>query len=435
MQIGQSRDIQVAANDGATISWIARMRQSWLGAPWSSSDETPRAMKLEWRFVTIRWVGIICMAPGLYLFNLPAGQLKAAYGVLLMAALYNIVVQQLLRRQSKVFVSGYVTTIGDGLLNVAMIVVAGGFDTPFYVLLFSATVSAAMRYGYGPVLATSFTYVVADLVEGLFFRPDLGAGFLLRSVFLMLTAVVAAYLHEQAQEAEAALAEQLAQAKSLNKELEAFSYSVSHDLRAPLRSIDGFSRALLEDYLEVLDEDGQDYLNRVRAASQRMAQLIDDLLDLSRVTRSEIHREALDVSEIARSILDTLQASDTARQVQVAVAPAISADGDERMVRVVLENLLNNAWKFTENEAVARIEFGSNWQGTEQVYFVKDNGVGFDMAYSDKLFGAFQRLHSLNDFDGNGIGLATVQRIIHRHGGRVWAESEVGQGATFYFTL
>ena len=434
MQLGQSQP-EIHSVPVETRSWFERLRSSWLGRPWSTTDDMPRAVKLEWRFVAIRWVGIICLLPGLPLFGLPNTQLAAAYGVLLMAALYNVVVQVLLRRRSKVFVSGYVTTICDGLLNVSMILVAGGFDTPFYFVLFSSTVSAAMRYGYGPVLAMAFVYVIADFVEGMVYRPALGAAFLLRSVFLLLTGVVAAYLHEQAQAAESALAEQLAQAQALNKELEAFSYSVSHDLRAPLRSIDGFSQALLEDYAEVLDEDGQDYLNRVRKASQRMAQLIDDLLNLSRVTRSEIHREPLDVSRIVRSIVDILSGADKDRDVRFHIAPAVLADGDERLVRVVLENLLNNAWKFTENESTAHIEFGSTWVDGEQAYYVRDNGVGFDMAYADKLFGAFQRLHSLNEFDGNGIGLATVQRIIHRHGGHVWAESEVGSGATFYFTL
>jgi PAS domain S-box-containing protein len=223
--------------------------------------------------------------------------------------------------------------------------------------------------------------------------------------------------------------------ESLNKELEAFSYSVSHDLRAPLRSISGFSQALLEDYLEKIDEDGQDYLQRVRAASIRMGELIDALLGLSRITRSEIHREITDLSEITREFIRELQESEPERQVEIIITPELVANCDPRLLRAVLENLISNAWKFTGKKPIAKIEFGAIERDGEIAYFVRDNGAGFDKAYADKLFGAFQRLHSTADFKGIGIGLATVKRIIHRHGGSVWAEGEVDKGATFYFTL
>jgi PAS domain S-box-containing protein len=222
---------------------------------------------------------------------------------------------------------------------------------------------------------------------------------------------------------------------SINRELEAFSYSVSHDLRAPLRSIDGFSQALLEDYSDRLDEDGQDYLRRVRAASQRMGQLIDDMLNLSRVTRSEMNRERLDLSGIAESILEELRARSPDREVEVRVARGLEADADPRLLRVVLQNLLENAWKFTSTTPAARIEVGAISRDGERAFFVRDNGAGFDMTYSGKLFGAFQRLHGHAEYAGTGIGLATVQRIVHRHGGRVWAEGKVDEGAAFYFTL
>jgi light-regulated signal transduction histidine kinase (bacteriophytochrome) len=221
----------------------------------------------------------------------------------------------------------------------------------------------------------------------------------------------------------------------VNRELEAFSYSVSHDLRAPLRAIDGFSQALVEDCGEQLDDSARDYLRRIRAATKRMADLIDDLLDLSRVTRREMRREPVDLSALASAIGSQLQRSEPARRVDLVVRPGLVARGDPHLLRLLLENLLGNAWKFTGGRAEARVEFGATEAHGGVAYFVRDDGVGFDMAYADKLFGAFQRLHAADEFPGTGIGLATVQRIVHRHGGRVWAESVVGGGATFYFSL
>jgi PAS domain S-box-containing protein len=223
--------------------------------------------------------------------------------------------------------------------------------------------------------------------------------------------------------------------EAANKELEAFSYSVSHDLRAPLRGIDGFSQALLEDYGSQLDETAKDYLQRVRAGTQRMGQLIDDMLNLSRVTRSEMHLEHVNISAVASEVIAELRQAHPDRQVQVDISGQISGIADSHMIRVIMDNLISNAWKFTSKRADAHIEIGAIAVGEETHYFVRDNGAGFDMAYADKLFGAFQRLHSAADFTGTGIGLATVQRVIHRHGGRVWAEGAVDQGAAFFFTL
>lgn len=223
--------------------------------------------------------------------------------------------------------------------------------------------------------------------------------------------------------------------EALNKELESFSYSVSHDLRAPLRSIDGFSQALLEDYAENLNTQGKDYLQRVRTATQRMAEIIDALLELSRVIRSEIRLKQVDLSEMAQKIAMELQERRSERQVDFIITPGLIANGDARLLQLVLENLLGNAWKFTGKQQHAKIEFGVTEPEGERVYFVRDNGAGFDKAYADKLFSAFRRLHSPKEFSGIGIGLTTVKRIIHRHGGRVWAEGEVGKGAIFYFTL
>jgi PAS domain S-box-containing protein len=237
------------------------------------------------------------------------------------------------------------------------------------------------------------------------------------------------------EELEQRVRQRTAQLEATNHELEAFSYSISHDLMAPLRSIDGFSHILLEDYADELDDEGKDYLSRVRAASQHMGQLIDALLKLSRTTRSEISRENVDLSALAKNIAQELRDSQPERQVEFDIADGLSVDGDAWLLRIALENLLANAWKFTGKQSRALIEFGaSEYEGTCP-YFVRDNGAGFDMTYADKLFGAFQRLHRTNEFPGTGIGLATVQRIIHRHGGRVWAEGYPGQGATFYFTL
>ncbi|HLP75772.1 MAG TPA: ATP-binding protein, partial [Candidatus Paceibacterota bacterium] len=223
--------------------------------------------------------------------------------------------------------------------------------------------------------------------------------------------------------------------EAANKELESFSYSVSHDLRAPLRSIDGFSRALLEDYSDKLDEEGKEDLQTIRAASQRMGKMIDDMLTLSRVTRHELRRARVDLSALAEAVAQELKESEPERKVEFIIAPGLSAETDPNLIRNVLENLIGNAWKFTGKEPLARIEFGQSAQNGAMAFFVRDNGVGFDMAYAQKLFGAFQRLHTVAEFPGTGVGLATVQRIINRQGGRVWAESAPDRGATFYFTL
>jgi light-regulated signal transduction histidine kinase (bacteriophytochrome) len=210
---------------------------------------------------------------------------------------------------------------------------------------------------------------------------------------------------------------------------------VSHDLRAPLRSIDGFSQALLEDYATVLDLRGKDYLSRVRGATQRMAELIEDLLQLSRVGRAELHREELNLSALVKSVADELARRSPERHVTMSMEPAVRVVGDSRLLRVLLENLLGNAWKFTAKTADARVEFGVECGESARVYYVRDNGAGFDMTYANKLFQPFQRLHTEREFAGTGIGLATVYRIVDRHGGRVWAEGAVGEGATIRFTL
>jgi len=218
-------------------------------------------------------------------------------------------------------------------------------------------------------------------------------------------------------------------------ELEAFSYSVSHDLRAPLRAIDGFSQALMEDYEDKLDAQAKDYLTRIRTSTRLMAELIEDLLKLSRITRTEMDIVPLNLTRMAKAITDELQKSHPKRIVNIKIADALEDSADPRLIRIVLENLLGNAWKFTGKKPVAEIEFGLTRKNNKKVYFIRDNGAGFDMEHAERIFAPFQRLHNAEDYPGTGIGLATVKRIIHRHGGTVRAEGDPGRGATFYFTL
>ncbi|MBI3563758.1 MAG: PAS domain S-box protein [Elusimicrobia bacterium] len=237
-------------------------------------------------------------------------------------------------------------------------------------------------------------------------------------------------------EKEDALRAANSQLEAANKELETFSYSVSHDLRAALRAIDGFSKAVMEDCAGKLDAESLESLSRVRAASQRMAQLIDDILELSRVSRVELRREPVDLSAVAEGIVADLRKADPSRAVEVSVAAGLVANGDPRLLRLVLLNLLDNAWKFTSRSPAARLEFSSFREPDgSAAYYVRDNGAGFDPAFAGKLFGVFQRLHEAREYPGTGVGLATCQRIVRRHGGRIWAEGAVGQGATFYFTV
>ena len=237
------------------------------------------------------------------------------------------------------------------------------------------------------------------------------------------------------EELEGRVTQRTAALTAANKELEAFSYSLSHDLRAPLRTIDGFAQALVDDYAPRLDEQGKDYLMRVRSATQRMGQLIDDMLRLSRVTRGDISVIAVDLSALAASVAERVASQNPGKRVALRIAPQAIALGDVGMLNAVFENLFSNAWKFTAKTDHPRVTFSAERQGAEMVCAVADNGAGFDMEYASNLFKPFQRLHRVSEFGGNGVGLATVKRVIERLGGRVWAEGKVGEGATFYFTL
>jgi PAS domain S-box-containing protein len=234
------------------------------------------------------------------------------------------------------------------------------------------------------------------------------------------------------EETQRALTERLQLA---NRELEAFSYSVSHDLRAPLRALAGFSEALLEDYADRLDDQARHYLDRIRAGAARMGRLIDDLLRLARLSRAAMSRERVDLGELARHALEQVRAAEPERRVELDAPGDLLAAGDPQLLGAMMENLLGNAFKFTRSRATAKIEVGAQRDGGEPIYYVRDNGVGFDMKYANKLFQPFQRLHSAAEFEGTGVGLALVQRVVERHGGRVWAESCVDEGATIFFTL
>ena len=236
-------------------------------------------------------------------------------------------------------------------------------------------------------------------------------------------------------ELEKRVFERTSQLEAANKELEAFAYSVSHDLQAPLRSIDGYSQLLIDDYDDKIDEQGQQYLNKIRSATKRLTHLIEDILYLSRVSRSEMTYQQVDLSQICSNIADDLSKLHPGRNVRFTIKKNVIAMGDGRLLQIVLENLIGNAWKFTSHHPTARIEFGMKRESHKNIYFIRDDGAGFNMEYKEKLFGVFQRLHSPNEFPGTGIGLATVQRAIQRHGGKVWAEGELEKGATFYFTL
>jgi signal transduction histidine kinase len=241
--------------------------------------------------------------------------------------------------------------------------------------------------------------------------------------------------NQELQEEHGRLTEALTALAAANEELEAFSYSVAHDLRAPLRGIQGFSQAVLEDYSDKVDERGRDYLSRVSAAAVRMSALIDDLLQLSRISRAGLVPAAVDLSALARDIALELQRESPDRMVCMVIADEARATGDPQLLRIALENLLGNAWKFSSKVGEPVIEFGCMETGGQDVFYVRDNGAGFDAAHASRLFAPFQRLHAERDFPGTGIGLATVQRVVRRHGGRIWAEGQPGAGATFYFTL
>jgi signal transduction histidine kinase len=340
--------------------------------------------------------------------------------------------------------------VGDTLWITAALLWSHQFEADFFYLYFFVLLLAAIGESLQVIALTAIVVCAAYLyvlnvngtVLSMWHSPSL-----IRLPFLFTTAAFYGYLidrsrHDQRRAREQAfadlerqVAQRTADLTATNQELSAFAYSVSHDLRAPLRAIDAFSQAVLEDYGQSLDTQGQDYLRRVRANATRMGHLIDDLLELSRLTRAEMRIEPTDLSAIARSIASDLQGAQPSRVVMFGIEPGLIARGDPRLLRVLLENLIGNSWKYTSRHPTAHIDIGRTNEAGEAVYFVRDDGAGFDLAYADKLFRPFQRLHTAEEFEGAGVGLATVQRVVRRHGGRVWADSGPEKGATFFFTL
>lgn len=313
----------------------------------------------------------------------------------------------------------------------------------FLILLLGATLFIIRRH-LEPLSALSNAMTTTSLSAASLKQPDPAllarddeVGLLAVEYKKLLDRLQASYeeLRNEEQRLRDMVAARTHKLEQSNRELEAFSYSVSHDLRAPLRSVDGFCQALLEDYGNELDATGKDYLARARAASQHMARLIDDLLDLSRVGRADLQWQTVDLSALAEASLKRLRAQQAQRDVDTTVWPDLTASGDPVLLSIMLDNLIGNAWKYTGHAETPSIEFAASEEAGETVYYVKDNGIGFDMQYSAKVFGPFQRLHRRDEFEGTGIGLATVQRIIQRHNGRIWAQAKVNAGATFFFTI
>ncbi|MBI5360265.1 MAG: hypothetical protein HZA48_06745 [Planctomycetes bacterium] len=336
---------------------------------------------------------------------------------------FLICIAVLFLRPNRGFMSIFTADSAGGIMARRLIPVA--FAVPFVIGWLRILGERAGLYDTATGVSLS---VVANIV---LFVPIFWA--FARS--LHFSDVIRSQSEEETERLNDTLNDRNARLEMANKELESFSYSVSHDLRAPLRSIDGFSAVLLEDYSDKVGEQGRDCINRVRNSTMRMGQLIDDMLKLSRVTRGEMSVKSVDLSKMAADIAGELKKTQPDRKAEFIIAPDLIVQGDENLLKVAMENLLGNAWKFTSKVPEARIEFGATRDNGIVTYFVRDNGAGFEMAYADKLFAPFQRLHSSVEFPGTGIGLATVQRIVHRHNGRVRAESELGKGTVFSFTL
>lgn len=401
-------------------------------------------------FLILRYTLIIATA---YLLLVEREFVMPAPGIMLLivaALASNVFIAQLPPHVTKRGGFSAAVILGDTLWITTALLYSGQFEADFFYLYFFVLLLAAVGESLQVIALTAMVVCAAYLyvlnangtVLSLWQSPSL-----IRLPFLFTTAAFYGYLidrsrrdqrraREQAYaDLERLVAQRTADLTATNHELSAFAYSVSHDLRAPLRAIDAFSQALLEDYGDVIDPHGQDYLRRVRANAGRMSQLIDDLLQLSRLTRAEMHSEPIDLSSMARAIVADLQRSDATRTVTFNIEAGVVAHGDPRLVRVLLDNLLGNAWKYTSRHPTAQIGFGRTTDNGEVVYFVRDDGAGFDPAYADKLFRPFQRLHTMEEFEGAGVGLATAQRVVRRHGGRIWADAAPEQGATFFFTL
>jgi signal transduction histidine kinase len=357
----------------------------------------------------------LATAGSVFLPAIMSGNHTANYPIISVAWILSLVALLLLwfREERSVLDLWLMVVMCAWLFDIGLSAVlnTGRFDLGFY---------AGRFYG---LMAATFVLVVLLFETG--------------SLYAELARLFEAEQRERRREAEQSrrLLETSLALEAANQELEAFSSSVAHDLRAPLRAVGGFSEILLEDYGDKLDDEGRQHLHDINESAQTMAHLIDDLLSLARISRSELHRQRVDLSEIARSVATRLRNSEPERRVEFAIADGLGDEGDAGLLSIAIENLIGNAWKYSSKREKARIEMGVMPPNGRSVYFVRDNGAGFDMACYSKLFGVFQRLHSMQEFEGTGVGLATVQRIVRRHGGDIWAEAKVDQGATFFFTL
>jgi signal transduction histidine kinase len=403
------------------------------------------------RFRTFMWVlvGLVTLVIALELVGFIVYRASAILlGVIALGIFLAVLLTLVRRRLARRDLSGAALLTGYGLLGCALAHLPMSPTLyPVLAIVPLVVVSVALPFvqgrALGPMLVGAWAASVAMAVAGEFLpNTASGASGFFRLLTLvgmacvvLLFIVALAQYSSRAREYVDRISESNEALRQANKELEAFSYSVSHDLRAPLRAIDGFSEALLEDCGDKLDDKSKRYLEIVRESAQLMGELIDDLLGLSRVTRAELDVREVDLSRLAEEVARDLLKETTGRAIDIRVEPNLTIRADGRLLRIALRNLLENAIKFTRDREHGQIEVSAEWTDGERAYLVRDNGAGFDMNYSSKLFQAFQRLHANSEFAGTGIGLATVHRIVSRHGGRVWAHGETGKGATFRFTV
>lgn len=429
-----TRQIGICVRRALTHARVRVRRE--LAGPVALSSEA----QMEWRRLTARWMAALVIAPGLLLAPLSDDQLMATYLVLLAVVPYNLGVRTVLLRRPQIASSGWMITAADDAFAVAMIMVSGGFDSPLVPVAYLVTMLTSIRHGFRAGLTFSVFLGVCDIAEGATTGRSAGLAVIGRAFWYQLALLsaitfTARYLRSVGAAVNDRLKGRIVELKELNQELEAFGYSISHDLKAPLRSVDTFSRALMEDYGDALDPRGRDYLMRVQTNAARMTSMTNALLILSRVVNVDLRQARVDLSKVASSVLSDLARESQDRHVQFQVRSGCIAYGDPGLLEIVITNLIGNAWKFSRKTTDAHIEFGRISDGSRQIFFVRDNGVGFDIRYSNRLFVPFQRFHGRDEFEGTGVGLATAYRIVQKHQGEMWVDSEVGKGTTVFFSV